>query len=69
MRAVLVACHGPFVWGKTAADAVILSVMLEEVARTGYITAMINPETGSIKKTLLDKHYLRKHGEDAYYGQ
>jgi L-ribulose-5-phosphate 4-epimerase len=69
MRAVLVACHGPFVWGKTATDTVILSVMLEEVARIGYMTVMINPETGSMKKTLLDKHYLRKHGEDAYYGQ
>ena len=69
MRAVFVANHGPFVWGKTPADAVYLSVMLEEVARVGYMTVMINPEIGGMKRTLLDKHYLRKHGEDAYYGQ
>ncbi|UCB47194.1 MAG: class II aldolase/adducin family protein, partial [Spirochaetota bacterium] len=69
MKAVLVANHGPFVWGKTPADAVYSSVMLEEVARIGYLTVMINPDAGNIKRSLLDKHYLRKHGKGAYYGQ
>ena len=69
MKAVLVANHGPFVWGKTPADAVSSSVMLEEVARIGYLTVMINPDIGNIKRSLLNKHYLRKHGKDSYYGQ
>jgi L-ribulose-5-phosphate 4-epimerase len=69
MPAVLVACHGPFVWGKDPEEAVYLSVMLEEVARTGMLSLLLNPELRGIKQTLLDKHYLRKHGADAYYGQ
>jgi L-ribulose-5-phosphate 4-epimerase len=69
MKAALVASHGPFVWGKDAAEAVYLSVMLEEVAWTGFFTVLLNPEAAGIKSTLLDKHYLRKHGKDAYYGQ
>lgn len=69
MPAVLVACHGPFVWGKDPAEAVYLSVMLEEVARTGLLAFLLNPELKGIKQTLLDKHYLRKHGTGAYYGQ
>lgn len=69
MPAVLVACHGPFVWGKDPEEAVYLSVMLEEVARTGLLALLLSPELKGIKQTLLDKHYLRKHGVDAYYGQ
>ena len=69
MKAVLVACHGPFVWGADAAEAVYLSVMLEEVAMTGFFTALLDSGSGGIKQSLLDKHYLRKHGDEAYYGQ
>jgi L-ribulose-5-phosphate 4-epimerase len=69
MKACLVACHGPFSWGKDASEAVFTSVMLEEIANINYITQTLNPEIRSIKKTLLDKHYFRKHGENAYYGQ
>jgi len=69
MKAVLVACHGPFVWGKDPEEAVYLSVMLEECARMGYMTSSLNPEIGPIKRELLEKHYLRKHGKNAYYGQ
>jgi L-ribulose-5-phosphate 4-epimerase len=69
MHAVLVACHGPFVWGADAAEAVYLSVMLEEVAMTGFFTALLDPESTGIKQSLLDKHYLRKHGKESYYGQ
>lgn len=66
---VLVACHGPFTWGKTAAKAVYNAVVLEELAKMAFITHTIRPETESLKQTLRDKHYLRKHGEHAYYGQ
>ncbi len=69
MKAVLVACHGPFTWGKDPKEAVFISVMLEEIARIGLMSVMLNQKAGNIKKTLLDKHYLRKHGDDAYYGQ
>jgi L-ribulose-5-phosphate 4-epimerase len=66
---VLVACHGPFTWGKTAAKAVYNSIILEELARIALFTLEIDPSTARLKKTLIDKHYLRKHGKDAYYGQ
>ena len=69
MPAVLVAGHGPFTWGASAADAVESAVVLEEVARTALGTVMINPNQNGISQVLLDKHYLRKHGKDAYYGQ
>ena len=69
MKACLVACHGPFTWGKDADDAVFTSVLLEEIANMNYMTQTLNPEIKSIKKTLLDKHYFRKHGSNAYYGQ
>ena len=67
--AVLVANHGPFTWGKTPADAVEAAVVLEQVAATALGTININPNQSQIDKLLLDKHYLRKHGKDAYYGQ
>jgi L-ribulose-5-phosphate 4-epimerase len=67
--AVLVANHGPFTWGKSPADAVEAAVVLEQTAAMAMGTVMINPNQSPIVKTLLDKHYLRKHGKDAYYGQ
>jgi L-ribulose-5-phosphate 4-epimerase len=66
---VLVACHGPFTWGKTPAKAVYNATVLEEIAKMGHLTLTINPNTPSIKQSLIDKHYFRKHGKDAYYGQ
>jgi len=67
--AVLVAGHGPFTWGKNAADAVHNGVLLEYVARLANETMRINPQTRPIAPALLDKHFLRKHGAKAYYGQ
>jgi L-ribulose-5-phosphate 4-epimerase len=67
--AVLVANHAPFTWGKDAATAVHNSVVLEEVARMGLATRRLNPAAPQVPQVLLDKHYLRKHGRNAYYGQ
>ena len=67
--AVLVANHGPFTWGKSAAASVESMVVLEQTAMMALGTITINPEQGPISQALLDKHYLRKHGENAYYGQ
>ena len=67
--AVLVANHGPFTWGKNPAEAVEAMVVLEQVATMASGTITINPGQGPISKMLLDKHYLRKHGKNAYYGQ
>lgn len=69
MPAVLVANHGPFSWGKSPADAVEAMVVLEQIATMALGTITINPDQKPISKTLLDKHYLRKHGKNAYYGQ
>lgn len=69
MPAVLVANHGPFTWGKTPAEAVESTVVLEQIATLALGTITINPNQGQISKVLLDKHYLRKHGKNAYYGQ
>jgi ribulose-5-phosphate 4-epimerase/fuculose-1-phosphate aldolase len=66
--AVLVNNHGPFTWGKDAAAAVLNSVVLEEIAKTTYRSLHLNPET-TMDTILLDKHFLRKHGKNAYYGQ
>ncbi len=66
---VLVYSHGPFVWGKDPMNAVHNSVVMEEVAFMDYHALMLNPEHRSMQQTLLDKHYLRKHGANAYYGQ
>ncbi len=67
--AVLVKNHGPFAWGSTAMEAVHNAVVLEEVAFMNYHAMEINPQAGRMQQELLDKHYLRKHGENAYYGQ
>ncbi len=69
MPAVLVANHGPFTWGKTPAESVENAVALERVAQIAFGTLLVNAKKGAISQALLDKHYLRKHGEDAYYGQ
>lgn len=66
--AVLVKHHGPFTWGRTAADAVINAVVLEEVARMASITLALNPKA-EMNADLVEKHYERKHGANAYYGQ
>ena len=69
MPAVLVNGHGPFAWGKDAQNAVHNSVVLEEVAKMAHNSLMLNPGLKGISQTLLDKHFLRKHGANAYYGQ
>ncbi|MHB8961865.1 MAG: L-ribulose-5-phosphate 4-epimerase, partial [Saccharofermentanales bacterium] len=66
---VLVAGHGPFAWGKNASDAVHNAVVMEECAMMAIQTRAINPGVEPIEQVLLDKHYLRKHGAGAYYGQ
>ncbi|MCF7942004.1 MAG: L-ribulose-5-phosphate 4-epimerase [Spirochaetia bacterium] len=66
---VLVASHGPFTWGTDAENSVHNSVVLEELAAMAYQSLMINPAQPRMAQVLLDKHYLRKHGAHAYYGQ
>ncbi|MBT2215997.1 L-ribulose-5-phosphate 4-epimerase [Virgibacillus dakarensis] len=66
---VLVHSHAPFSWGKDPNQAVHNAVVLEEVAKMAIQTYQINPDVPSINQAILDKHYLRKHGADAYYGQ
>ncbi|MNW37313.1 L-ribulose-5-phosphate 4-epimerase UlaF [compost metagenome] len=66
---VLVHSHAPFVWGKDAHEAVHNAVVLEEVAKISARMLQINSDTPSMDQTLLDRHFLRKHGVNAYYGQ
>lgn len=66
---IVIASHGPFTWGKTPDEAVHNAVVLEEVAKMAYYTTEINSKVKQADKFLQDKHYLRKHGENAYYGQ
>jgi len=66
---VMVANHGPFTWGKTPAEAVEAAVVLEQIATMALGTMTVNPNQDEIPQVLLDKHYLRKHGKNAYYGQ
>ena len=66
---VLVYSHGPFVWGTDAHNAVHNAVVLEEVAQMNLLSLALNPNLAPMQQTLLDKHYLRKHGKNAYYGQ
>ena len=68
-RRVLCTNHGPFAWGKDAKEAVHNAVVLEECAKMAYYTECINPRVQPIPQALMDKHFLRKHGENAYYGQ
>ena len=67
--AVLVKNHGVFTWGSTPEKAVENAITLEEVAKMALLTEQLNSETPRIKQHLLDKHYFRKHGKNAYYGQ
>ena len=67
--AILVKNHGPFTWGASAKKAVENAVTLEEVAKMATLTRQINPTAPQVPDYLLDKHYLRKHGANAYYGQ
>ena len=66
---VVVYSHGPFAWGKDAMDAVHNAVVMEEVAFMNIQTMLLNPSIQPMQQELLDKHYLRKHGANAYYGQ
>ena len=67
--AALVHSHGPFVWGRDPLEAVHNAVVLEEVAFMAWHTLAMAPEIGEMQQSLLDRHYLRKHGPGAYYGQ
>jgi L-ribulose-5-phosphate 4-epimerase len=69
MPAVLVAGHAPFTWGKTPMDAAHNAVILESVARMAVYTTLLRPESAGVSQALLDRHYFRKHGADATYGQ
>lgn len=69
MPGVLCTNHGPFTWGKDAAEAVHNAVVLEEVAKMGVFTEMVNPKVKDAPDRIRDKHFFRKHGENAYYGQ
>lgn len=66
---VICRCHGPFAWGKDAKQAVYHAVVLEEVAKMAMYTVMVDAESEYAPQYVLDKHYLRKHGANAYYGQ
>ncbi len=66
---VVVAGHAPFTWGKSAAQSVANAVILEEIAKMAYLTRTLKPVVKPLKQTIIDKHYLRKHGKNAYYGQ
>jgi L-ribulose-5-phosphate 4-epimerase len=65
----LVAGHGPFTWGATAAKAVYHARVLEELCKMAFVTECVNPKVPRLKDSLIQKHYNRKHGKDAYYGQ
>jgi len=69
MPGVLVASHAPFTWGDTVAEAAYHAGILEEIAHLALCTTMANPEAERISRALLDKHFFRKHGGAAYYGQ
>lgn len=66
---VLVGSHGPFTWAKSAAKAVYNAIVLEEIAKMALVTRQVHQDVSRLKKTLRDKHYERKHGPGAYYGQ
>lgn len=66
---VLLGNHAPFTWGKTGEKAVYNAAVLEEIARMAYVTCTINPSVSRLKEALIQKHFDRKHGANAYYGQ
>lgn len=65
----IIAGHAPFTWGKDAAQSVYHAVILEEMAKMAYLTRTLKQDVQPLKQAIIDKHYLRKHGKDAYYGQ
>jgi len=67
--AILVAGHGPFTWGRSPAEAVLTALILEQTAKMAFGSMALNPRIGPIDACILEKHYHRKHGPDAYYGQ
>lgn len=69
VQGVIVNNHGPFCWGKTPMESIHNAVVMEEVAKMAYKTEKLNINSNNIHSTLLDKHFLRKHGVNAYYGQ
>ena len=69
VQMILVGNHAPFAWGATGKKAVYNAAVLEEVAKMAYLTEQINPNAPRLKDSLIDKHWQRKHGKDAYYGQ
>ena len=69
VSAVICHSHGPFAWGKNAIDAVHNAAVLEEVARMAILTRQVNPTAAPAPQRIQDKHYMRKHGPNAYYGQ
>ena len=69
IRMVLVAGHGPFTWGKTGQAALDHAIILEELCKMAFLTEAINPKITPLKSSLVNKHYERKHGKNAYYGQ
>ncbi len=69
IQMVLVGGHGPFTWGETPEKALHHSQILEELAKMAFMTLQINPDIAQLKQKLIDKHYQRKHGPNAYYGQ
>ena len=66
---ILVGSHAPFAWGKSVEKAVYNAAILEEIARMAYLTEQINPSSARLNDILIKKHFERKHGRDAYYGQ
>jgi L-ribulose-5-phosphate 4-epimerase len=66
---ILVGNHGPFTWGKSAEQAVYNSKILETLAQMAFLTLQINPDAPRLKQSLINKHFERKHGDNAYYGQ
>ncbi len=69
VRAALVASHGPFCWGSSATEAADVAFVLEEIAKLAWKTLILSPEIEEMQPSLQAKHYLRKHGKNAYYGQ
>jgi L-ribulose-5-phosphate 4-epimerase len=65
----LVANHAPFVWGKNTVKALYNSAVLESIAQMAFLTEQINPTANTMKQSLIQKHFERKHGPDSYYGQ
>ena len=66
---ILVAHHGPFIWGKSLKEAINNAERLEYIAKLAWLTLQIKPQSSNIKSELIQRHFSRKHGPNAYYGQ